>query len=305
MRTPRAAAAGGPFASLQARAARSSPAVTGAALMVAAMVVFAVMGVAARAASREMGPAQLATVRFGFGVLGVLALASLGRVDLRPNNLRLLVLRGVLGGGAVLLYFVAIERCRDAGTATLLNYLSPIFTSLFAWFFLGERPSARLGGGVALAALGVTLVLDRPGAGFHLGLGEAAGLLSAVIAGFAVVTIRASRAYDNATTILLAFSLGGLLLSLPFAIPTWRDVGGATWSLALVVGVTSFVAQWLMTYAFGLVTASQGALYQQLTPVFVYLLGAAVLGEPLALASMAGVALTLAAVAFAARASRA
>jgi drug/metabolite transporter (DMT)-like permease len=303
VRQPRLAADSGRPASLPFLAERST-AGRGAALMVLSMAVFALVGLAARAASRDMGPSQLAAIRFGFGVAGIAALAALGKVDVRPNNLRLLVLRGILGGSAVLLYFVAIERCQDAGTATLLNYLSPIFTSFFAWFFLGERPSGRLGVGVALAAAGVALVLQRPGIGFHLGVGEVAGLLSAVIAGFAVVTIRASRAYDNATTILLAFSLGGLLLSLPFAIPTWRSAGPGAWSLAIAVGVTSFVAQWLMTYAFGLVTASHGALFQQLTPVFTYLLGAALLGEPLAATAAAGVALAVGAVAFAAVPSR-
>ena len=48
-----------------------------------------------------------------------------------------------------------------------------------------------------------------------------------------MVTIRASRAHDDATTILFAFSIGGLLLALPFALPAWHrqmpPSGGWRW----------------------------------------------------------------------------
>ena len=136
--------------------------------------------------------------------------------------------------------------------------------------------------------------------GIHLGVGELAAICSAVIAGGAVVTIRAARAYDNSATILFAFSVGGLLLSLPFAIPTWQNAGPTTWALALVVGVSSFFAQLMMTHAFGLVTAGQGAIYQLLTPIFTFGLGALLLGESIAPLAALGVILAVGSIAWAA-----
>ena len=275
----------------------------GALLMIAAMALFAVMAVCSRVATRTMGSAQLVLVRFTITGLGVLAFWAAGQMSIAPKNLRLLALRGLFGGGAVLLYFIALAKCRDAGTATLLNYVSPIFTSVFAWFFLKERPTFRLAVGVVLAFAGVLLVLRTP-QGFTLGPGEIAGMCSAVFSGFAVVTIRAARGYDNAPTILLAFSIGGGLIALPFAVPTWVSVTGDVWLLALAVGVTSLFAQLMMTHAFGLVTASHGALFQQLTPVFTFTLGAALLHEEMGWLSVIGALLTLSAVAYAAMPAR-
>ena|SRR5437867_185398 len=266
--------------------------------MVGSMALFAMMAVCARVAERQMSAPQLVLVRFAICGAGVGALWAARRVEVRPRNLRLLALRGVLGGAAVLLYFVAIERCRDTGTATLLNLTSPIFTSLLAWVFLRERPSARLGAGVAVAFAGVFLVLRRPG-GIAIGWGEAAGIASALLSGAAVTTIRAARAYDDAPTILFAFSIAGAAVALPFAVPAWRVAGPVAWALAVGVGGTSFFAQLGMTHAFGLVSASRGALYQQLTPVFTFALALALLGERLTAGSAAGALLTVGAVAWA------
>jgi drug/metabolite transporter (DMT)-like permease len=199
----------------------------------------------------------------------------------------------------VLLYFVALERCHDTGTAALLNNMSPLFTAVFAAWFLRERITLRLGIAAVLAFAGVSLVLRSP-LGLHLGAGEAAGLASAVFSGMAVTTIRASRASDNASTILLAFCVLGIVVALPFALPTWRPATPGVWGLALAVGLTSFLAQLMMTHAFGLVPATQGAIYQQLTPVFAFGLGAGLLGETLTPLAAVGALVTLGAVAFAA-----
>jgi len=274
------------------------PVLLGSLLMVGASLLFAVMAIATRAAT-EMGAAQLVTLRFAIMAVGTLLWRGPGGGAIRPNNLRLLGLRGILGGAAVLLYFVALARARDAGTAALLQYTSPIFTTLGAWWLLGERPSLRLAAGGIVAFFGVLLVLRGP-EGIHLGLGELAAICSAVIAGGAVVTIRAARAYDNSATILFAFSVGGLLLALPFAVPAWQNPGATTWALALVVGVSSFFAQLMMTHAFGLVTAGQGAIYQLLTPIFTFGLGAALLGERISPTAAIGALLAVGAIGWAA-----
>lgn len=275
------------------------PLLLGGLLMTGAAMLFAVMAVATRQAARELSAAELVVVRFTIMALGVLAVRAGGRIRLKPQNLRLLLVRGVLGGGAVLLYFVALAKSRDAGTASLIQYTSPIFTSVFAWFALSERPGTRVAAGGLLALCGVLLVLHRPG-GFALGPGEIAGIGSSILAGSSVVAIRAARAHDNAFTILFAFSVCGALLALPFALPGWSWGNPTVWAVALVIGVSSFFAQLMMTHAFGLVTAGRGALYQLLTPVFTYGMGAVLLAEPVTLQAALGAALTVVAVAWAA-----
>jgi len=275
----------------------------GSVLMIGASLLFGVMAVAARQAATGMATAQLVTLRFAIMAVGTLLWRGPGSGEIRPRNWKLLGLRGALGGAAVLLYFVALSRARNAGTAALLQYTSPLFTYVFGWWLLGERPVARLGLGGLAAFGGVLLVLRTP-EGVHPGAGELAGVASAILAGLAVVTIRAARAYDNTATILFAFSVGGLLISAPFALPAWQAAGAATWALALLVGVSSFFAQLMMTHAFGLVTAGQGAIYQLLTPIFTFGLGAVFLGESISGTAVAGALATVASIAWAARPAR-
>lgn len=288
---------------LAARVLRGDKRRLGAVLMVTAMLLFSGMALATRVASRQMGAGQLTAIRFSVCGVGVVAFSALAGARLAPQSWRLLVLRGLFGGAAVLLYFVALARCRDTGTAVLLNLVSPIYTSLFAWVFLRERPGARLGLGIVLAFAGVLLVLRTP-AGFHLGVGEVAGIASAVLSGLAVTTIRAARATDSAPAILLVFCVTGLFLSAPFAAADWHAADASSWGLALFMGALSLLAQLLMTHAFGLVTAPEGALYQQLTPAFTFVLAAAFLHEALGLTAILGTALILGAVVWASRGAR-
>ncbi len=281
------------------RPAYASEPVRGGVLMVGAMMLFAVMAVSARLASRQMGAGQLVVLRFVICGAGVGALWAAGRATIAPHNLRLLALRGILGGSAVVLYFIALRLCGNAGTAALLNSTSPIFTSLFAWWFLDERPSGRLAIGIALGFAGVLLVLWT-GHSIRFGWGEAAGLASAVLSASAVTTVRAARAYDNAATILLSFSIAGALIATPVAAVDWHGASAAIWTLTLLMGVSSLFAQLMMTHAFGLVTAGQGALYQQLTPLFTFGLGLVLLGEHLTGSAVLGAVLTLSAVTYAA-----
>lgn len=267
--------------------------------MIGAAVLFAVMAVATRQASAEMGAAQLVALRFAIMGVGTLLWRGPGAGEIRPKNMRLLLLRGIFGGAAVLLYFVALGKARDAGTAALLQYTSPLFTTLFGWWLLGEKPAGRLVFGGLAAFAGVLLVLRGP-EGISIGPGELAAIGSAVIAGIAVVTIRAARAYDNSATILFAFSVGGFLIALPFALPNWQMAGAATWGLALVVGISSFFAQLMMTHAFGLITAGQGAIFQLLTPIFTFGMGSLLLGEEVTATAATGALLTVAAIGWAA-----
>ena len=62
----------------------------------------------------------------------------------RPRRKGLLVSRGLFGGVAALLYFLAIERI-PAGEATLLNNTFPIWAVLLSLFLLNERPTVHLG----------------------------------------------------------------------------------------------------------------------------------------------------------------
>jgi len=123
--------------------------------LLAAAVTFGVMAYAAKHATAVVDGAQVAFVRFGIGT-GIV-LAARGR-RLHVVRRDLLFLRGVFGGIAVLLFFLAIGHL-PVGTATLYNYTAPVFSTTFAAIFLHEAlPAANV---LALLKIGRASCRER------------------------------------------------------------------------------------------------------------------------------------------------
>jgi drug/metabolite transporter (DMT)-like permease len=266
-------------------------------LMVVSAVCFAVMALAAKLAMAGLSGSQVAFFRFAFMLLPVLAVPSLARKALTFQRLDILLYRGVFGGVAVLLYFLAIEHV-SVGIATLLNYSSPIFSVAFASFFLGERADRRLLLPLVAALSGVVLAAGAGGAGGELrfGLWEAVGLCSSILSGAAVTAIRAARRTEGSWSIYASLTVFGLLATAPFGIASFRAPTPRQWLLLAAVGLCSVVSQLLMTHAYRWVTNLQTGVIMQLTVVLSLGLGAAFLGERLTTLQLAGCVLALAGV---------
>lgn len=259
-------------------------------------VSFALMALAAKLAAKELPGGEVAFLRFALMLLPFLFVPRLARRALTYERLDLLVYRGLFGGTAVLLYFLAIAHI-PVGTATLLNYSSPIFSVLFAALFLGERVRRWVILPAAVAFLGVALVtggLSNGGLFAQFGRWEAAGLASAVLSGAAVAAIRAARRTEGSWAIYGSFTLFGLLTTAPLGILYWRTPDGREWLLLLAVGATSIAAQMLMTYAYRWVTNVQAGAMAQLTVVLSFGLGAVFLDERFGWIQALGCGLTLA-----------
>lgn len=242
----------------------------GRALMFASAVLFGLAAMLAKLAERGgMGGGQTTLVRFTFGLAVVAALFRLRPGTFRPSRPGLLAVRGLAGGAAALLYYLAIERI-PAGQATLLNNLFPIFAVVFSLFTLGERPTVHLAVALAVASAGVFLVLGGGGLSLRLGPGELIGLASGLLGGVAVTAIRALRSSVNALTVFSSFAAGGVLVSLPFGLQPW-PAGPLGWGAALAAAVAAFFAQLCMTEAYGALSIPEAAVWQQLTPVASYL----------------------------------
>lgn len=270
-------------------------------------ILFGAMAVATRAASQEHGAAQIAFVRFALNLAGVGLWAWLQPGRMRATRPVLLFLRGLFGGSAVLLYFTAIGNL-GAGLGTLLNYTFPLWATVFAALFLGERIGGRLLVGMALATGGLVVVVG-PGqlSDAVQGLGDPAvrwgllaGVVSSVLAGAATTVVRAVRQTDSALAVFGAFCLVGAIVCLPGAVADWRPV--STWSgaMLLLAAGLSFVAQMMFTYALKYVQVGAGALTTQLTVVASYGFAAVFLGEAIGAGVLLGGAMTMAGVLLAA-----
>lgn len=268
-------------------------------LLVGSAFCFGLMAVLARLLSR--GPhgfsaGQLTAVRFVVGAAASVVAFRLRPGLYAPRNRRLLWSRGVSGGIVVVLYFLGLQRI-PAGEAGMIYNLFPVIATAFSIRLFGERPTVHLALALVLATGGVALVVGNGSLRLGVGAGEGLVLGAAVFAAISAVTIRAMRATDNAATIFFYFCLGGLPVAAPFALGAW-PTGAAQWAIAVVMALAAYAAQVLMTEAYGALSIPEAAIWLQLTPLAQYLLGAALLREPVTVASAIGILVGVAGVAY-------
>lgn len=258
---------------------------------------FAAMATLIGALHGAVGAAQLVSVRFAIGAVAMLALFSARRETPKLERWPLLLLRAFFGSCAVFLYVYAIGQI-GAGPATMLNFISPCYSALFAPLFLKEKSSRWMLLGLLVATLGAALVaLGAGDAGRPLTLlGVGAGVLSGMMSGAATTSLRGLRRSTDAFTVYFAFCVFGLLFSAPVAAFAWTDLDGRMWAIVLAMSAVSLVGQLLYTYALGFTETVTAGVANQLAPVFSFGMGIVFLGDQPRALTLGGAALCIAGV---------
>lgn len=200
-------------------------------------------------------------------------------------------------GGAyivqTLIYFTALQQT-SASVASLLLYLAPTFVVLYEWL-LGTRPTTAQLSGLALASLGLIVIvgLPSPSDGTLLGFALAA-LSGACYGGFLVASGRlfpranslslTTHASLGSASGLIVLGLATQSLTVPSGLEAWSVVLGA-------VVFSTVLAVPLMFQATQLLGATSASLLLTLEPLFVTGLALVFLGEGLSLSKVIGGAL--------------
>ncbi len=274
-------------------------------LLLVSALSFGIMAFLSKLATARYDGAALAVVRFAIGLVVVLGLQGAGVIRLTPKRHVLLVARGLLGGIAVLLWYLSMEHL-GAGLATLLNYTSPLFTLVIARLWLNEQLTRRALFALLVACFGVVLVVDGQ-AGLGLFVEPPPGrpeisvtwvliaLGSAVLSGAAVTAIRALRSAEPPETpwnIFVYFCAFGMLCG-GAAAERWSEPTTNDVVLFLAIGVTAIVGQLAMNQALRHVAAAIHGVTAQLGVLVAGGLGWIFLGESWRPSSLVGGALTL------------
>lgn len=243
-------------------------------------VLLGAMAVAVRVVTREMDAGQVAFIRFLGSLLVLLALRG-GR-SLRPRGtLPPVLMRGLFGGGAILLYYRAIAGA-GAGLGTLLHCTYPIWTTVIATTLLRERFDARLGAALGLFLVGIGIVVG-PGADLaHAStVGSLYALAASMLAGAAVSTARQLRAVESAYLITTYFMAVGTLLTAPSLLLGLPPLTPTLLLVLSVVVVTSVAGQLLLHVGLGFAPAIQASLAAATAVVSATAFAALFLGEHL------------------------
>lgn len=282
---------------------------------------FAVMGLCVKLASRTLPTMQIVFAR-GVITLGIASLV-LARRRLSPfgSRSKLLLLRGAVGASALVCFYSAVAHLPLA-EATVIHQTAPLFTAVFAAWFLRERLTARVVWSLLVAFVGVVLIarpdwlFGRPGAlpaandanGANAATADGAwlfafvALLGAILSAVAYVTVRQLGRTDNPLVVVFYLPLVTLPVSAPFAIPEWIWPDACCWLWLFGIGVSTQIAQVAMTKGLAREAAGRATAVGYLQAAFATLFGAAVFGDWPDAWSWAGMALVVGSLVLGARA---
>jgi len=212
------------------------------------------------------------------------------------NNKKWLIIRGVFGATALTLFFYTIKNLPIA-VATTVQYLSPIFTVLFAIYLLNQRVKLIQWLFFMISLIGVGCI----GFGKNSNITSQIdpfwvimGVVSAVFSGVAYNAIMKCRTTDHPITVVMYFPLVAtpvmivIMMIKGFVIPI-----GIEWGILLVIGIFTQIAQIFMTKSFHEEDASKVTPFKYLGAVYAVCIGVFIFDENLSLIVYIGISLVL------------
>lgn len=252
--------------------------VAGALWMLATGLSFVLVTAIVKHGAQDLPAAESAFLRYVLGLVFLIPMIGpMRRARLTPRQYRLFALRGATHTIGVILWFYAMTRITIA-EVTAMNYMTPIYITLGAALFLGERLASRRIVAILVAFLGALVIL-RPGLR-EISDGHVAMIGTAVF--FAVSYLTAKRMADEVSALVVVgmLSITVTIGLAPFAFAVWRTPTAEELFWMFLVAVFATIGHYTMTRAFAAapVTVTQPITFLQL--VWSVLLGALLFGEP-------------------------
>lgn len=222
--------------------------------MVGAAAFGAVDAVLVRALAGAVHPFVMGFTRALFGLLIVLPWI-IARPDMLRSNYRFRhALRAGLKLASLLAFFVAFTTAPLADV-TAIAFTSPIFVTIGAWIFLGERPRRLRIIAVLLGFIGVLIVLS-PGRQAGISSGLVFALLGALLTALIQLILKPMSGRDSTET-LVAWNLIAMvpIAALPAAL-VWTTPTLTEWLILALQGVIGAAAMGCVTRAFFFAEAS-------------------------------------------------
>jgi len=255
----------------------------------------------------QLGPMSTAALRWGVAAIALIIISAAttrGREMLHRalrQDIWSFVGLGLVGVGVFYaLQNLALVYTTSIDVGLIMNGFPALTAVLGVWLF-GEQLPRRAVGGVVIALLGVTFItLGGLSGASTVARARLLGDLLAVVATlvgalYIVGGKRAVTTYTPLTVTALAGLFGALMLvpvaawegfTLRLSVSVWVALLG----LALGSGAA---ANWLWWCAADRLPVSRAGVFLYITPVVSTILGVALLGEPLAVATVAGAGFVL------------
>ncbi len=245
---------------------------------------------------QDYPPYELVFFRSIISLTISLAIIKHKGIPLFGNNKKWLLIRGIFGATALLMFFYTLKNLPIA-IATTVQYLSPVFTVIMAIFINHQKVKPIQWLFFLIAFSGVVFI----------GFGKSndariiiepiwliLGVVSAMFSGVAYNAIIKCKATDEPITIVMYFPL--VATPIMFFIMLYNGYvfpKGYEWGLLLLIGVFTQIAQIFMTKAFHFADASKVTPIKYLGAIYAVMIGYFIFDETLSLYMSVGVALIL------------
>ncbi len=199
-----------------------------------------------------------------------IVLLKSARINIWGTNKKLLILRGVSGAISLILYFYLIQEIPLASATTIL-FLSPVFASIIGIFFVKETVKPLQWVFFLVSFAGILLIkgFDTRISYWYILL----GILASVSTGVAFNCIRKINTREHPMVIIFYFPLVTLPITGIISVFDWIAPTGWDWTILIMIGVLTQIAQYFMTKSFQTEEISKVASLRYLGIVYALIFG--------------------------------
>ena len=229
--------------------------------MLIASASLAIVSAFAKVLSDDMSTIEIVFFRNLIGVLFILGTLFSTPFVQKGGKPWLLFFRGFIGMVAMLSYFYNLAHIPLADAVTF-SRTAPIFTAIFAFWFLKERIGLNGWIAIFIGFFGLLLVMQPSG---EIEKSHIFGFLNAIGAALAFTSIRELKNYYDTRAIVLIFMSMGLVVPIismivshyymnpdyDFILGVFTMPQGIEWLYLLGLGIFAYLSQFYMTKAYG------------------------------------------------------
>ena len=199
---------------------------------------FACLNAATRSIAEDLHPWQTQCVRYFFGAAVMLPLLLRGRgALLRTKNLPLQIVRNLVHAVGSGLWFLALPLVPLA-EITAISFTSPIFLTIGAMLFFGEKVRLRRWLAILFGFLGVLIVLyPKLSVGISASWASLLLVAAAPVSAASYLIAKRLMRYDAPQTIVFWQSMLVALFTLPVALFYWLPISNQHLALFVLIGV--------------------------------------------------------------------
>ncbi|MFD0916312.1 DMT family transporter [Pseudahrensia aquimaris] len=233
--------------SLIARLRGSSGTVQGILWMIGSTLSFVAVTGIIRYLGSELPAAQSAFIRYAFGIFLVLpALIRIFRDRMPKDLFAKFAFRGFVHTFGVTLWFFAMARIPIA-EVTAIGYVTPIFVTIGAAVFLGEKLRARRLFGVLMGLTGALIIL-RPGFQ-EISIGQFAQLAAGPLFATSYLMTKSFTGKTDSQTIVAMLTVFCTLFLFPLALIDWQPPSQHELIWLFITAICATIGHYCMTRA--------------------------------------------------------